>query len=232
MSLEVALALFEFVVMLLALSFHDMVQSFVAFRLGDPTSRMLGRMTMNPLRHYDLLGTIIFPVIFLFQSPLVLGWGKPVPMTVRNFRKGSRDEMLVYASGPLAHLVAAGVCLVVLVMMKHTVAATSAVLPIAAMLSLRDTEVPTVGLPQIFPVVLLLYYGILVNLLLFAFNLVPLPSLDGGKVLRHFLSYNAQAQFDRMSFWLMIAFFFIGFRIILLIMNPLLAVFNGLLSAL
>jgi Zn-dependent protease len=230
MSLEVALAVFEYVVMVLALSVHDLVQSWTASRLGDQTARMLGRMSMNPMRHYDLLGTIIFPVVFLYQSPLVLAWNKPVPMTTRNF--GKRGEMLVYASGPLAHLVAASVCLIVLLVLKHTVPAIALALPVAAALSLRDTSVATEGLPQIFPLVLFLYYGILVNLLLFAFNLVPLPSLDGGKVLRYFLPYNVKEQFDRMGFWLMIAFFFVGFRIILTIMNPLLGLFNGLLFAL
>jgi Zn-dependent protease len=230
MSLEVALAVFEYVVMVLALSFHDMVQAWTASRLGDQTARMLGRITMNPVKHYDLLGTIVFPVIFIYQSPLVLGWTKPVPMTTRNF--GKRGEMLVYASGPVAHLFAAAVCLVALLVLKHTVPAIALALPVAAALSLRDTSVATVGLPQVFPVVLFLYYGILVNLLLFAFNLVPLPSLDGGKVLRYFLPYNAKEQFDRMGFWLMIAFFFVGFRIILTIMSPLMGLFNGLLFAL
>jgi Zn-dependent protease len=231
MDLRIALAIFEYVVLLLSLSLHDAAQAWVAFRLGDPTAKMLGRITLNPVKHYDLLGTIIFPLIYIYQSPLVLGWGKPVPLTSRNFRK-YRDEMLVSLAGPLTHLIAAAVFLLLLLILKHAIPAIALSLPIAAALSLRDIGVPTEGLPQIFPIVLFLYYGILVNLLLFAFNLVPLPSLDGGRVLRHFLPYNAQQQFDRMSFFLMIAFFFVGFRIILAIMSPLLGVFNALLFAL
>jgi Zn-dependent protease len=79
---------------------------------------------------------------------------------------------------------------------------------------------------------LFLYYGILVNLLLLAFNVIPLPSLDGGKVLRHFLPYNAQKTYDSMGLYLMIAFFFLGFRLIFMIVGPLLGVFNLLLFAL
>ena len=232
MNLEIALAIFEYVVLLLAISFHDAIQSFVALRLGDPTAHMLGRTSLNPLRHYDLLGTIVFPIIFMFQSPLVLAWGKPIPLTPRNFRKASRDEMLVYASGPAAHLAAAAIFLVLLILLKHFVPGAALSLPIAAALSLRAPGIDTEGLPGVFPIVLFFYFGILVNLLLFAFNLVPLPSLDGGKVLRHFLPYNAAQQFDRMSFYLMIAFFFIGFRIILTIMSPFLNVFNHLLDVL
>ena len=231
MSLEVALALFEFVVLLLAISVHDATQAYVAARLGDPTAKMLGRMTLNPLKHYDLLGTIIWPAIFIFRSPLVLGWGSPIPITSRNFRR-AKDEMLVYLSGPLAHLAAAAVCLILLIILKHTVPGTRDSLQIAAALARRNLFVSTLDLPSIFPLLLFLYYGILVNLLLFAFNLVPLPALDGGKVLRYYLPYNAQRTYDNISLYLMIGFFFVGFGIILAIFTPLLGLFNGLLDSL
>jgi Zn-dependent protease len=230
MSLDVALALFEFVVLLLAISIHDSAQAWMAARLGDPTAKMLGRISLNPLKHYDLLGTVIWPAIFIFRSPLVLGWGKPIPITTRNLRR-NKDEMLIYATGPAAHLVAAGVCLALLVALKHTVPGAAASLQIASALAFRNPYVSTLDLPPVFPILLFFYYGILVNLLLFAFNLVPLPSLDGGKVLRYFLPYNAQRTYDGMSFYLMIAFFFLGFRVILAILVPLLTVFDGLLNA-
>jgi Zn-dependent protease len=232
MSLDVALAVFAYVVLLLAISLHDSVQAYTAFRLGDPTAKMLGRISLNPLRHYDLLGTVIFPILFMLQSPLVIAWGKPVPLTTRNFRKISRDEMLVYLSGPIAHLAAAALFLVLLLILKHVSPQVVLSVPVAAALALRIPGVSTEDLPSIFPIVLFLYYGVLVNLLLFAFNLVPLPSLDGGKVLRHFLPYNAAQQYDRYGFYLTVLFFFVGFRIILTIMNPLLSLFNALLFAL
>lgn len=231
MNLEVALALFEFVVLLLAISIHDSAQAWVAVRLGDPTAKMLGRISLNPLKHYDVLGTLIWPAILLFQSPLILGWGKPIPITTRNLKR-YKDEMFIYLTGPVAHLLAAGVCLAVLVVMKHTVPGVAASIEVASRLAFRDPMVSTLDLPAIFPVLLFLYYGILVNLLLFAFNLVPLPSLDGGKVLRYFLPYNAQRTFDNMSFYLMIGFFFVGFRIILFILVPMLTIFNSILNAL
>ncbi|WP_263374287.1 site-2 protease family protein [Granulicella aggregans] len=231
MSQDVALAIFEFVVLLLAISIHDAAQAWMAARLGDPTAKMLGRMTLNPVKHFDLLGTLIWPALFIFRSPLVLGWGKPIPITTRNLKR-YKDEMFIYLTGPLAHLAAAAVCLLILVVLKHTVAGTTESLDIASRLAFRDPMVSTLDLPPVFPILLFLYYGILVNLLLFAFNLVPLPSLDGGKVLRYFLPYNAQQTFDSWSFYLMIAFFFIGFRIILFILVPMLTIFDNVLNAL
>ncbi len=231
MDQNVALALFELVVLVLSISLHDCAQAWMANRLGDPTARMLGRISLNPVKHADILGTLIWPVLFIFQSPLVLGWGKPVPMTSRNFRRPGRDETVVYATGIATHLLAAIVFLLVLIVLKHTVPFVGPSLQTAEAIALRS-PVPTEGLPRMFPVVLLLYFGILVNLLLFAFNLLPLPALDGGKVLRHFLPYNAQQTFDRISLYLMIGFFFVGFRIILAIFLPLLLTFDGLLNRL
>src|SRR6202162_2763568 len=231
MSLEVALALFEYVVLLLAISLHDAAQAWIAARFGDPTAKMLGRQSMNPAKHFDLFGTLIFPIFYMVQSSLIFGWGKPIPVTERNFRR-AKDEMLVYLSGPVAHLLGAGVCLAVLVLLKHTAPGAAASLPIAMALAERVPGVSTLDLPSIFPVMLFLYYGILVNLLLLAFNVIPLPSLDGGKILRHFLPYNAQKTYDSMGLYLMIAFFFLGFRLIFMIVGPLLGVFNVLLFAL
>jgi Zn-dependent protease len=232
MSLNVVLAIFEFVVMVLAISVHDCAQAWAAYRMGDPTARMLGRMTLNPLRHIDVLGTLIWPLLYIFRSPLVLGWGKPIPVTPNNFRRPARDEMLVYAAGPAAHFGAAAVCLVVLLVIKHAVPAAAASLRVAAYLAMSRAEIPTDNLPSFFPVVLFLYFGILTNLLLLVFNLLPLPALDGGKILRHFLPYNAAKAFDSYGLYLMIGFMFLGFQIVLYFFSPLLALFNGLLAVL
>jgi Zn-dependent protease len=231
MSLDVVLAIFEFVVLVLAISVHDCAQAWAASRLGDPTARMLGRLTLNPIRHIDVLGTLIWPLIYIFRSPLVLGWGKPIPITPNNFRRPDRDEMLVYATGPVAQLLAAGVCLIALLVIKHVVPGAASSLQSAEYLALR-VPIPTEGLPGMFPAVLFLYFGILTNLLLFVFNLIPLPALDGGKVLRHFLPYNAARTFDSMGMYLMIGFMFLGFRIVLYFFSPLLSLFDGLLAAL
>ncbi|HEY0264445.1 MAG TPA: site-2 protease family protein [Granulicella sp.] len=229
--LTVVLVLFEFVVLLLAISVHDAAQAWMAARLGDPTARMLGRLSLNPLRHIDVLGTLIWPAIYIFFNPLVLGWGKPVPITPNNFRNPSRDEMTVYAIGPLAHLLAAAACLIALLILKHVVPGAAGSLQSAEYLALR-VPIPTDGLPSVFPVVLFLYFGILTNLLLCAFNVIPLPGLDGGKVLRYFLPYDAARAFDSYGLYLMIAFMLVGFRIVMFLFAPLLGLFNQMLAVL
>ncbi len=231
MSLDVVLAIFEYVVLVLAISAHDCAQAWTASRLGDPTARMLGRVTLNPVKHFDVFGTGIWPLIYIFRSPLVLGWGKPVPITPNNFRRPAKDEVLVYASGPMAHLAFALVCLVLLLIIKHAVPGAAGSLRAAELLAMR-VPLPTDELPGMFPMVLVLYFGVLVNLLLFVFNMVPLPMLDGGKILRNYLPYNAAKTFDSIGLYLMFGFMFLGFRLMMIFFAPLLAVFNQLLAIL
>ena len=228
--LIVGVVVFELVVMLLSISLHDAGQAWMANRLGDPTGRMAGRVSMNPMRHFDLFGCAVWPLLYIFRTPMVLGWGKPVPMTYRNFRKGN-GEVVATMAGPAVQLLAAIVCLVLLIVLKHVVPGAAAALGLTEMLAMR-IPVDTEGTPGIFPALLLLYLCILVNLLLFVFNLLPIPFLDGGKILAHFLPYNAARAFEQYSLWIMIAFFFVGFYLIEMIFGPLFAIFNGLLNSL
>jgi len=232
MPLTFALVIFELVVMVLSISLHDCAQAWAANRLGDPTARMMGRISMNPARHFDLLGMLIWPVLFIFRSPLVLGWGKPVTFTPRNFRNPSRDEMLSTLAGPAAQLLAAIVALLILITVRHTVPGSFDSLIIASELAMRNLSLGTEGLPGIFPLILFLYFCILVNILLFVFNLVPLPFLDGGKILTHYLPYNAAKTYQSMSLFFMFAFFFLGFYIIQIFFLPIMAIFKILLFSL
>ncbi len=231
MTLEIVLALFEYLVMVLSISIHDAAEAWTAARLGDPTAKMLGRISLNPLRHYDLWGTVIWPLLFLFRSPLVIGWGKDVPITERNLRVRSQVN-LIHLSGPVAQMLTATLCLVILVVLKHTSPAAAASLTVVPLYALRSPGIPPEVLPPLFPVILLLYLGILVNILLFAFNLMPLPTLDGGKILRYYLPYNAARIYDEYSLYITIGFLFLGFRLIYLIFGPLLSLYQGLLSSL
>jgi len=230
--MTLALVVFELVVMVLSISLHDCAQAWMANRLGDPTARMMGRISMNPAKHFDPFGMLIWPVLFIFRSPLVLGWGKPVPITSRNFRRPSRDEMVATLAGPGAQLLAAIVALIVLLIMKHARPDTTFSLIVAGELAMRNTNVPLDGLPSIFPLILFLYFCILVNLLLFVFNLMPLPFLDGGKILMHYLPYNAAQTYQRIGMWLMFAFFFVGFALISAFFFPIMNIFRALLFSL
>jgi Zn-dependent protease len=232
MPLTGALVIFELLVMVLSISLHDCAQAWMANRLGDPTARMMGRMTMNPAKHFDLFGMAIWPLIYIFRSPLILGWGKPVPMTPRNFRSPSRDEMVATLAGPAAQLLAAVVALVALIVLRHVNADANASLGTAVALGFRNLGVSTEGLPAIFPLILFLYFCILMNLLLFVFNLVPLPFLDGGKILMHYLPYNAAQTYQSIGLYLMFAFMFLGFTLIMIVFAPLMGIFQQLLFSL
>ena len=228
--LILGVVVFELVVMLLSISLHDAAQAWVANHLGDPTARLMGRISMNPIRHFDLFGCAIWPLLYIFRTPMVLGWGKPVPMTYRNFRKNNGEVMATLA-GPVVQLLAAILCLVALLVLKHVVPGAATSLALTEFLAMR-VPVDTTGTPAIFPMLLLLYLSILVNLLLFVFNLLPIPFLDGGKILVHYLPYNAAKAFEQYSMWIMIGFFFVGFYVIGMVFSPIFAVFNGLLNAL
>jgi Zn-dependent protease len=233
MNQQVVLVIFQVVVLILAFSVHECAHAWTAWRLGDPTAKMLGRLTLNPLKHLDPFGSVIFPLIGLFYGGMLFGWAKPTPVTARNFKNYKRDDILVALAGPASNLISATVALILLVVLKHAIAGGDVAIMTAMALAHRMPGVSTENLPQLFPIALFLYYVILLNLLLFVFNLIPVPPLDGSHILRHFLPYKALQVYDRIGMFGMIFIMLIGggliFRIFL---NPLQATFDTLLFSL
>lgn len=143
------------IILILSLSFHEAAHAWTADRLGDPTARMLGRLTLNPLSHIDWIGTVLFPIIGMLNPGLpVIGWAKPVPVNMRNLRSPRRDFAIVALAGPVSNLlIATAAAAIVNVMPGYSY--TSAIL----------VRVVTM------------------NVLLAVFNMIPVPPLDGGNVL-------------------------------------------------
>jgi Zn-dependent protease len=233
MSQQAVLIAFQIVVLILAFSVHECAHAWTAWRLGDPTARMLGRVTLNPLKHLDPLGSVLFPLISLVYGGFLVGWAKPTPVTSRNFKNYRRDDILVTLAGPASNLLSATIALILLLFVKH-LGGQNGVASIATAMALAQhvPGVVTEGLPTLFPVALFLYFVILINLLLFVFNLIPIPPLDGSNVLRHFLPYKAVQVYDRMGMFGLIILFLVGGRFIFAVFSPIFATFNHILFTL
>ena len=232
MSLDVALILFQVVALVLAFSVHECSHAYAAWRLGDPTAKMLGRVTLNPLKHLDPLGSVLFPLIAMFYHLPLIGWAKPCPVTPRNFKHYRRDDILTTMAGPASNLAMATGAFLLLILMKHVVAGGGLAIVAAMALAFHFQGIDLTALPSLFPIALLLYYVLLINLTLFIFNLIPIPPLDGSRVLRHYLPYGALKVYDNLGIFSLLIMMTVGGRILGVFFYPLLSVFNGALGTL
>ncbi len=161
-----------------AITVHETAHGWVASRFGDQTARLQGRITLNPFKHIDLVGTIVVPIILLALGGFIFGWAKPVPIDYRNLRKPRRDSAFVAAAGPLANLIMA--------------IFWSILLHISF---IAEKNVLTVWL------IYTSQAGIIVNLLLMLFNFLPIPPLDGSVVLASFLKGRALMYYEMLRPW-------------------------------
>ena len=238
MSPEIVIKVFQFFVLLFALSLKECAHGWVAWRLGDPTARMLGRVTLNPVPHIDPLGTIIMPLIQIIAPLLgftffggsgffLFGWGKPTPITTRNFRKPVRDDVLSTLAGPASNVLFAVISLIVLICLAKFAPLGAENVHMMAFGMISPDLIQRSSI--VFPLVVIFYSAITINLFIAIFNLIPLPPLDGARILRHFLPYNALNTFDRLGMFSLLIIFLVGGPITSLALSPALAIFNGIL---
>jgi Zn-dependent protease len=164
--------LIGFAIVIVALTIHEAAHAWTAERLGDPTARMLGRVSLNPLVHIDPIGTILLPLIAVMTGFPILGWAKPVPVNVSRLRHHRRDFMIVAAAGPISNFLQALVIAVVFRALYPTNAS------------------------DLLPAILKL--GVTINLSLTFFNLIPIPPLDGGNVLAGLVPEGAARFLDQL----------------------------------
>lgn len=172
-----------------AITLHEVAHGFVAYRLGDPTAKLLGRLTLNPVKHVDLFGTIIVPSLLFMLGGFIFGWAKPVPVEWRNLRNPRRDGILVAAAGPLANLLMAIVW--------------ALVVKLGLVLRPNDMVWGTV-------LIYMGMVGVTINVVLMILNLIPIPPLDGSRILSCFLSPRASLRYNQIEPY--------GFLILLLLL--------------
>jgi Zn-dependent protease len=185
---------------LFGLTIHEFSHGYVAWRLGDPTAKMAGRLTLNPLKHLDPIGTI---ALFIFR----FGWAKPVPIDPRNFRHPTRDMAISSLAGPAANLL--------------TAAVTGLILRMLILFHVGGF------------IAILTSYFVLFNLILCFFNLIPIPPLDGSRLLYHLLPPNlaaGYARLERYGFLILIGVILVGeltgISLLSLYITPLLRIFS------
>jgi Zn-dependent protease len=160
----------------MAITVHEASHAWMANRLGDPTARLQGRISLNPLHHIDILGTVIFPAILLItRSPVLFGWAKPVPVNPLNLSDPKRDHMKIALAGPGANFA----------------------LAVALAIILRIITPSPLFLAKLDLIGLFCLFGICINLFLGLFNLIPVPPLDGSGVLMGILPREYEEPYAR-----------------------------------
>jgi len=231
MSQETALVLFEFVALIFAFTFHEFAHAWTASYFGDQTARMMGRVTLNPIKHLDPIGSVVLPLLSAFTHMPLLGWAKPTPVTTRNLRNIKRDDMLVTLAGPASNLLLAIISLILLLAIKHIFKNGTDAVFNAVDLRHGLVDASLTGTSVIYPLALLFYCSVVINIVLAIFNLVPIPPLDGSHILRNFLPYNIQQRYDSMTGIISIVVFLILIRTPILgwFYMPVLSVFDHLI---
>jgi Zn-dependent protease len=165
----------QFATVLFAISIHESAHAWAADKFGDPTARLQGRITLNPIAHIDLIGTIIFPILLAVIGAPVFGWAKPVMVNPYNLRNRRRDGMFISAAGPVSNVLVAMGTIVVFLALKNT------------------------HLLTLVPLFTILIYLIIINIYLAIFNLIPIPPLDGSGILEGLLKGDALNTYEKIK---------------------------------
>src|SRR5208282_1369915 len=197
--------LYQMIAFLFAISVHESAHAWTASRCGDPTARMLGRVSLNPIRHIDPIGTIVMPLVAAYSHIPVLGWAKPTPVDPRNFRNPMRDDILTSVAGPVSNFIVSTGALLLLGGVSLSSASGNTL--VVALVAGGDGATSDSVLA---PVAKLLFELMRINIVLAVFNLIPVPPLDGSHVLRHFLPDSARMVYDRIGIFGLLALVYLG----------------------
>jgi Zn-dependent protease len=178
---EIAVFGLYMVVFLFSLSLHEAAHAWTAEKFGDPTGRYLGRITLNPISHIDILGTLIFPTIGFFSGGAMFGWAKPVPWNPRYVKDRRKADIWISAAGPISNLAAVIGFVFLLKVLRGYVFSGG---------NIRGTSLE--------PLYQMCLLGAQLNITLAVFNLIPIPPLDGSWILPHFLPYSWGKNYEQL----------------------------------
>ncbi len=191
-----------------AITLHEAAHGYVARHYGDPTAWLAGRISLNPVRHIDLFGTVLLPIVlFVLNSPVLFGWAKPVPVNFSRLRHPKRDMLWVAAAGPAVNLLMA--------------VGWAGLLKLDTLMPLNAYSYPLARMCEV---------GVGINLVLMVLNLLPLPPLDGGRIAVSLLPYPLAVRFARIERWgFLILLALLYFHVLDYLVRPFVSLFKGLI---
>ena len=227
MNLSHVDTVFQLISFLFAISVHESAHAWMANRCGDPTARMLGRITLNPIKHIDPVGTLLMPAIAAFTHIPMLGWAKPTPVDPRNFKNPVADDILTSVAGPVSNFIVATGTLIVLGLVSLISPMGHSLVGKFDLYRLGFLVVPE---SPLVPLVFFLYAMMTINIVLGVFNLIPVPPLDGSHVLRHFLSDSVRRAYDTIGIFGLIALVYLGGGLLSALISPPIQFFAWILT--
>jgi Zn-dependent protease len=221
MTLQHIDIVFKLIAFLFAISVHESAHAWMANLRGDPTARMLGRISLNPIKHIDPVGTLLLPAVAMFFHAPVIGWAKPTPVDPRNFKNPVLDDILTSVVGPISNFVVATGAVLILALVK--------------LVSPMGRQILSQGFSTendsfLVPLCLLMYEVMVINVVLGVFNLIPVPPLDGSHVLRHLLPAGVLRIYDTVGMFGLFILVFWGGGLLSRLISPAIDFFRYILS--
>ena len=193
MNIDIGMVLMQYICLLFSLCVHEAAHAAMANWCGDPSARLLGRMTLDPRKHIDPIGTVVMPLLMLMTGiPYIFGWAKPVPFLPSNLNNIRRDPVLIALAGPVSNVIIAVSC--------------AGILRVFFLLAANDVTFSLMS-----TLMMIVMFLMIINILLALFNMIPLPPLDGHHVLYYFLPQRGRELMDNIGpFGIIIAILFVS----------------------